>query len=84
MFFSLATRSLTRSTHIFLVKIQTDGTITPTAALEQACIGTLSSLEAKFKRELSFRDVEGVTGPAWTSGRAPQDCWFGICIRLDL
>ena len=70
----------------FLVKIQTDGTITPTAALEQACtklIGTLSSLEAKFKREFSFKDVEGVTtedaygtttaGPAWTSGRDYMD-----------
>jgi DNA-directed RNA polymerase II subunit RPB11 len=70
----------------FLVKIQTDGTITPTAALEQACtklIGTLSSLEAKFKREFSFKDVEGVTtedaygtsnaGPTWTSGRDYMD-----------
>jgi len=70
----------------FLVKIQTDGTITPTAALDQACtklIGTLASLEAKFKREFSFKDVEGVTtedaygtstaGPAWTSGRDYMD-----------
>lgn len=70
----------------FLVKIQTDGTITPTAALDQACtklIGTLSSLEAKFKREFSFKDVEGVatddpygssnTGPAWASGRDYMD-----------
>jgi len=70
----------------FLVKVQTDGTITPTAALEQACtklIGTLSSLEAKFKREFSFKDVEGVTtedaygtstaGPAWASGRDYMD-----------
>jgi len=70
----------------FLVKIQTDGTITPTAALEQACtklIGTLSSLEAKFKREFSFKDVEGVAtedpygtanaGPAWATGRDYMD-----------
>ncbi|KAF8257812.1 RBP11-like subunits of RNA polymerase [Lactarius quietus] len=70
----------------FLVKIQTDGTITPTAALEQACtklIGTLSSLEAKFKREFSFKDVEGVAtedpygtsnaGPTWASGRDYMD-----------
>jgi len=70
----------------FLVKVQTDGTITPAAALEQACtklIGTLSSLEAKFKREFSFKDVEGVTtedaygtstaAPAWTSGRDYMD-----------
>ncbi|KAF8649165.1 hypothetical protein AX16_005963 [Volvariella volvacea WC 439] len=49
----------------FLIKIQTDGTITPQAILEQACqklIGTLSSLETKFKREFSFKDVEGVSG----------------------
>jgi len=70
----------------FLVKIQTAGTIPPTAAHEQSCtklIGTLSSLEAKFKREFSFKDVEGVTtedaygtstaGPAWTSGRDYMD-----------
>ena len=46
----------------FLIKIQTDGTITPQAILEQACtklIGTMSSLEKKFNREFSFKDVEG-------------------------
>ncbi|KAI0064402.1 RBP11-like subunits of RNA polymerase [Artomyces pyxidatus] len=65
----------------FLVKIQTDGTVTPAAVLEQACtklIGTLSSLEAKFKREFSFKDVEGpavedpygtnASGTAWGTG----------------
>jgi DNA-directed RNA polymerase II subunit RPB11 len=49
----------------FLIKIQTDGTMTPTAVLEQACtrlIATMSSLEAKFKREFSFKDVEGTVG----------------------
>ncbi|KAF7983474.1 hypothetical protein HWV62_21772 [Athelia sp. TMB] len=46
----------------FQIKIQTDGTITPAVALEQACtalIGTLSGLETKFKREFAFRDVDG-------------------------
>jgi len=46
----------------FLLKIQTDGTVTPQVILEQACnklIGTMSSLETKFKREFSFKDVEG-------------------------
>ncbi|EDR08058.1 uncharacterized protein LACBIDRAFT_190677 [Laccaria bicolor S238N-H82] len=46
----------------FLIKIQTDGTITPQAILHQACtklIGTMSSLETKFNREFSFKDVEG-------------------------
>jgi len=45
----------------FLIKIQTDGSITPTEALESACtklIGSISSLEAKFKREFSFKDME--------------------------
>jgi DNA-directed RNA polymerase II subunit RPB11 len=49
----------------FLIKIQTDGTITPQAILEQACtklIGTMSSLEIKFNREFSYKDVEGGTG----------------------
>lgn len=49
----------------FIIKIQTDGTMTPQAVLEQACtklIGTMSSLENKFKREFSFKDVEGTVG----------------------
>jgi DNA-directed RNA polymerase II subunit RPB11 len=68
---------------VFIIKIQTDGTITPQAILEQACtklIGTMSSLETKFKREFSFKDVEGAVaddpysgagggGQAWPGGR---------------
>jgi DNA-directed RNA polymerase II subunit RPB11 len=49
----------------FLIKIQTDGTMTPQAVLEQACtklIGTMSSLETKFKREFSYKDAEGAVG----------------------
>ena len=45
----------------FLIKVQTDGSVTPQAILEQACtklIGLMSQLEAKFKREFSFKDVE--------------------------
>jgi len=69
----------------FLIKIQTDGTVTPQEVLEQACkklIGTMASLEAKFKREFSFKDVEGTVsgvtatddpygagGGAWSGGR---------------
>ena len=44
----------------FLIKIQTDGTITPAALLEQACtklIGTVATLETKFKREFAQRDI---------------------------
>ncbi|EPQ52101.1 RBP11-like subunits of RNA polymerase [Gloeophyllum trabeum ATCC 11539] len=68
----------------FILKIQTDGTITPADVLQQACsklIGTLTALEAKFKREFSFKDVEGAVvsedpyggpstgGPTWAGGR---------------
>lgn len=56
----------------FLIKIQTDGTMTPQAALEQACtklIGTMSSLETKFKREFSYKDAEGTAvGPGPMGG----------------
>ncbi|EJC99370.1 RBP11-like subunits of RNA polymerase [Fomitiporia mediterranea MF3/22] len=45
----------------FLLKIQTDGTITPSQALEKAStdlIGTLTTLETKFRREFQYRDLE--------------------------
>jgi len=48
----------------FIIKVQTDGTATPQEVLEQACtklIGTISTLETKFKREFSYKDVEGAT-----------------------
>ncbi|EIW55278.1 RBP11-like subunits of RNA polymerase [Trametes versicolor FP-101664 SS1] len=41
----------------FLLKIQTDGSVTPTQVLETACtklIGTIATLEAKFKREFTY------------------------------
>lgn len=53
----------------FLIKIQTDGTITPTALLEQACtklIGTLATMETKFKREFMHQDVGLGDGPYTT------------------
>ncbi|GBE88605.1 DNA-directed RNA polymerase II subunit RPB11 [Sparassis crispa] len=67
----------------FLIKVQTDGSVTPAVILEQACtklIGTLASLETKFKREFTFRDVDGAVaedaygtvttgGAGWTEGR---------------
>lgn len=63
----------------FILKIQTDGTITPQEILEQACtklIGTMSSLEAKFKREFSFKDVEGTVGGV-TAGMNADDPYGG-------
>lgn len=57
----------------FLIKIQTDGSITPEAILEQAClklIGTLASLESKFKREFSFKEVEPGAGASTNVGGA--------------
>lgn len=55
----------------FLIKLQTDGTITPAYALEQACtklIGTLASLETQFKREFSYKDVQGGADGATAGG----------------
>lgn len=49
----------------FQIKIQTDGTVTPQAILEQACtklIGTMSSLETKFQRQFVLKGVEGTVG----------------------
>jgi len=68
----------------FLIKLQTDGSETPIKVLGQACtklIGDLSSLEQKFQREFSFKDVRvdgpagddpygtGTGGQAWAAGR---------------
>ncbi|GJJ15069.1 hypothetical protein Clacol_009344 [Clathrus columnatus] len=47
--------------------IQTDGFITPTEALEQAgnaLVKLISDLQAKFKAEFAYKDVEGVDGVA--------------------
>ncbi|KAJ7211308.1 DNA-directed RNA polymerase [Mycena pura] len=58
----------------FLLKVQTDGSITPAAALEAACtrlIATISALEGRFKREFSFKDVDGgPPGPGMGMGVA--------------
>ncbi|KAF8888630.1 DNA-directed RNA polymerase, partial [Infundibulicybe gibba] len=65
----------------FLIKIQTDGTITPQAILEQACtklIGTMSSLETKFRREFSFKDVEGTAGGAASGMGGSADDPYGV------
>lgn len=69
----------------FLIKVQTDGTATPTAIVEQACtklIGTLASLEAKFKREFTFKDVDGAVqeGPY---GPSTETSWPGQRDYLD-
>jgi len=66
----------------FLIKIQTDGSVTPAAVLEQACtklIGTMTALEQKFKREFSFGGIAGrvmedaygnaMPANAWSEGR---------------
>ena len=62
----------------FLIKLQTDGSLTPVAALEGAAtqlISTLASLENKFKREFAMRDVDGGAGAedlgagGWAAGQ---------------
>ena len=70
----------------FLLKIQTDGSVTPAAVLEKACtdlIGKLATLESKFKREFTMIAVEGgvqedaygvpTTGGQWEAGGAYVD-----------
>ncbi|THH06028.1 hypothetical protein EW145_g4361 [Phellinidium pouzarii] len=55
----------------FLLKIQTDGSITPTAALEKAStdlIGALTTLENKFRNEFSYREVDGTDGAGGGTG----------------
>ncbi|KAF7318915.1 RNA-pol-L-2 domain-containing protein [Mycena chlorophos] len=60
----------------FLLKVQTDGTIPPATALENACtrlIATISQLESRFKREFSFKDVDATgAGPTINMG-VPDD-----------
>lgn len=49
----------------FQLKVQTDGSILPTEALEKAAndlIGTIRVIQNNFKREFSFREVEGADG----------------------
>ncbi|CAL1699263.1 unnamed protein product [Somion occarium] len=65
----------------FLIKVQTDGTITPTALLEQACtkiIGTIASLEATFKKEFQMSNIgaavaEDAYGTGATTSGFPGD-----------
>lgn len=60
----------------FIIKIQTDGSMTPQAVLEEACnklIGMLANLESKFKREFSFRDVEGGGAASGAGATDPSD-----------
>lgn len=55
----------------FIIKVQTDGTITPQIALETACndlIKMVGDLEGKFKREFAFKDADGATGSNATGG----------------
>ena len=49
----------------FIIKVQTDGTVTPQKVVEDACsklIAMIDSLSSKFTREFSFKDVD--LGPA--------------------
>ena len=72
----------------FQIKIQTDGTITPQDALEQAAnklIATLGTLEGKFRREFTYKgheadgtaagadDPYGGVGGAWSTNKDYMD-----------
>jgi DNA-directed RNA polymerase II subunit RPB11 len=58
----------------FILKVQTDGSVTPTEALEQAgnqLLKMMSDLQSKFKAEFSYKDVEGADG-------VPEDAYGTI------
>ena len=65
----------------FLIKIQTDGSMTPTAALEAACnklIVLVQSLEKKFQREFAFKDADSnVQEDAYGAVIPPNTRWGG-------
>ncbi|KAG8953372.1 DNA-directed RNA polymerase II core subunit [Tulasnella sp. 419] len=45
----------------FILKIQTDGNITPTAAFQTACnniLATIVNLQKEFKREFEFKEMD--------------------------
>ncbi|KAL1745998.1 DNA-directed RNA polymerase [Schizophyllum fasciatum] len=67
----------------FLLRIQTDGTLTPQTALEQACtqlLAVVASLKAKFETEFSYKQAEGPTGGVTSAmddpyGPGPATAW---------
>jgi DNA-directed RNA polymerase II subunit RPB11 len=68
----------------FIIKLQTDGTATPTQIVDQACttlIGQLNLLSSKFAREFSFKDAEGAVGGTATAQEDPYGgsggAWLG-------
>ncbi|KAL1758920.1 DNA-directed RNA polymerase [Schizophyllum commune] len=69
----------------FLLRIQTDGTITPEIALEQACtqlLAVISVLKAKFETQFSYKQAEGPTGGVTSVlddpyGSGPATSWGG-------
>jgi len=71
----------------FLIKLQTDGSAPPAEILEQACtklIGTIASLETKFKREFTFKDNDAVGGEdPYGAGAAGTSAWPGGRDYLD-
>ncbi|EPS93412.1 hypothetical protein FOMPIDRAFT_1055997 [Fomitopsis schrenkii] len=65
----------------FLIKIQTDGSMTPTAVLEVACnklIVLVQNLEKKFQREFAFKDADSnVQEDAYGAAIPPNARWVG-------
>ena len=72
----------------FLIKVQTDGTVAPAVLVEQACttlLNTLASLEAKFKREFTFKDVDGGAPEPGPYGQPAEPAsWGGGKDYLDI
>lgn len=71
----------------FLIKVQTDGSVTPQELVATACqklLELVASLEAKFKREFTFKDVDAVPeGPYGPTNVATTEQWPGQRDYLD-
>ncbi|KAL0960031.1 hypothetical protein HGRIS_011679 [Hohenbuehelia grisea] len=59
----------------FIIKVQTDGSITPQAALEKAInelISLITKVEAGFKREFAYKAADGAASGATAGGLGPN------------
>ncbi|EKM57542.1 uncharacterized protein PHACADRAFT_251231 [Phanerochaete carnosa HHB-10118-sp] len=71
----------------FLLKVQSDGSVTASKLVTDACqslLEKLASVEAKFKREFTFMDVDGPAKDVGPYGTVDPAQWEGGKDYLDL
>ncbi|GJE85223.1 DNA-directed RNA polymerase II subunit RPB11 [Phanerochaete sordida] len=71
----------------FQLKVQTDGSVTPSQIVTETCqslLEKLASVEAKFKREFTFVDVDGAPKDMGPYGAVDPTSWEGGKDYLDL